>query len=68
MCSGKFYLSYTEERDAVEVKDFRPISLTLTYKEIAKLFAERLKKVMPYIIAPTQSAFIEGDKQWILFL
>ena len=42
-------------------KDFRPISLTtIVYKVIAKILAERLKKVMPSIIAPTQSAFIEG--------
>lgn len=32
------------------------VSQTLTYKVIA----ERLKKVMPCIIAPSQSAFIEG--------
>lgn len=57
---------YTKEKkkrkeNAVEVKDTRPISLTtLTFKVIAKVLAERLKKVMPSIIAPTQSAFIEG--------
>lgn len=34
--------------------------LPLTYKVVAKIHAERLKKVMPIIIAPTQSAFIGG--------
>lgn len=45
------------------IKDFRPISLTtITYKVIAKVLVKRLKKVMLCIIAPSQSAFIEGRK------
>ena len=52
-----------KKEDAVRIKDFRPISLTtLLYKLIAKVLAERLKQVMPRIIAPTQSAFI-GERQ-----
>lgn len=44
------------------IKDFRPIITTLTYKVIAKVLAKRLKKVTLCIIAPSQSAFIEGRK------
>lgn len=32
----------------------------MVYKVIAKALTERLRRVMPSIIAPTQSAFIEG--------
>lgn len=49
--------------DAVTVKAFRPISLaTSVCKLIAKVQMERLKKVMPSIIASTKSAFLEGLK------
>lgn len=50
-----------KKEDAVYVKDFRPISLTkLVYKIVAKMLVERLKRIMPCVIAPTQCAFIGG--------
>lgn len=50
-----------KREDAVMVKDYRPISLTsLTYKIMAKVLVERLKRIMQTIIAPSQSALIEG--------
>lgn len=43
--------------------DFRPISCFNTiYKCITKLIANRIKDLLPKIISPTQSAFVEGRK------
>ena len=44
-----------------ELKDFRPISLTRSiYKLIAKVLANRLKKVMNKLVNSVQNAFVEG--------
>jgi hypothetical protein len=46
---------------ALELKDFRPISLVGSlYKIIAKVLTNRLKGVMDKVISKTQSAFIKG--------
>ncbi|GKV48357.1 hypothetical protein SLEP1_g55180 [Rubroshorea leprosula] len=49
----------TENPQAIE--EFRPISLIgVTYKIMAKLLANRLRKVLPKVIGEQHMAFIEG--------
>ena len=46
---------------AEDLKDFRPICLVgILYKLIAKVLANRLKKVMNGLVNPAQNAFVEG--------
>jgi hypothetical protein len=43
------------------MKDLRPISLcNMVYTLILKVMANRLKVLLPHIIAPNQSAFVPG--------
>uniref|UniRef100_A0A2N9HE33 Uncharacterized protein n=1 Tax=Fagus sylvatica TaxID=28930 RepID=A0A2N9HE33_FAGSY len=54
---------------AVEVKDFRPISLVgSVYKILAKVLANRLSVVLAAVISPSQNAFIQGRQitDWVL--
>ena len=50
-----------KKSDAVEVKDFRPISLIGgVYKIIAKVLTNRLKEVIEDVISESQNAFIKN--------
>ena len=47
--------------DAVEVKDFRPISLVGgIYKIISKVLANQLRRVVHRLISDSQNAFLKG--------
>jgi tripartite-type tricarboxylate transporter receptor subunit TctC len=46
---------------AVDLKDFRPISLVSgVYKIVAKVLANRLRRVVENIISNPQNAFVKG--------
>lgn len=47
--------------DSRTIKEYRPISLcNLVYKFIMKGMANRLQKILPFIILHNQSAFVKG--------
>ncbi|CAN1215535.1 LINE-1 retrotransposable element ORF2 protein [Linum perenne] len=47
--------------DPGNMRDLRPISLSnVVYQIVAKVFANRLKRLMPAIVSEEQSAFVKG--------
>ena len=59
--NSTFLVLIPKIRGAKDLKDFRPIGLVGSiYKLIAKVIANRLKKVMNGLVNPTQNAFVEG--------
>jgi hypothetical protein len=59
--NASFIALIPKKMGAVDLKDFRPISLVgVVYKIIAKVLAERLKTVLAKIISKSQNTFVKG--------
>ena len=59
--NATFITLIPKKNEAIEVKDFRPISLVWgVYKIIAKVLANRLRTVMEDIISTSQNAFVRS--------
>nr|GEX62634.1 RNA-directed DNA polymerase, eukaryota [Tanacetum cinerariifolium] len=62
-CNSSFIDLIPKIQDAKFVKDFHPISLIgIVYKIIAKIFANRLCVVLPYLISDVQLAFVANHQ------
>uniref|UniRef100_A0A2N9GA24 Reverse transcriptase domain-containing protein n=1 Tax=Fagus sylvatica TaxID=28930 RepID=A0A2N9GA24_FAGSY len=59
--NATFLTFIPKKANAVEIRDFRPISLVSSvYKILAKVLANRLNGVLDTIISPSQNAFAHG--------
>ena len=59
--NSTFLVLVPKNENVVDIKDFRPISLVGgLYKILAKVLANRLKKVMSQVVLTSQNAFLEG--------
>ncbi|KAL7593363.1 hypothetical protein Lser_V15G33806 [Lactuca serriola] len=59
-CNSSFITLAPKIQDPNTIGNFRPISLIgCLYKTIAKVLAERLKKVVHLVVSPNQTAFIK---------
>ena len=58
---GVITLLPKKDKDLLDIKNYRPISLlTVDYKIIAKTMANRLKNCIDSVIHPDQSGFLKG--------
>ena len=59
--NSTFLVLIPKKGDAMDIKDFRPISLVGgLYKILAKVHANRLKRVVGKVVSKAQNAFVEG--------
>lgn len=60
LCAS-FITLIPKKEGAAQLKDFRPISpIGSIYKVLAKVLVNRLQKVLPMVISPSQGAFVIG--------
>ena len=59
--NSTFLVLIPKKENAVDIKDYRPISLVGgLYKILAKVLANRLRRVVRQVVSTTQNAFVEG--------
>ena len=64
--NASFLTLIPKKVDAMEVKDFQPISVVGgIYKIISKVLANRLRRVAHGLISDSQNDFVKGSKFWI---
>ena len=64
--NATFLVLIPKKQNVEDLKDLRPISLVGgLYKILAKVLANRIKRVLGKVISPVQSAFVEADKFWM---
>nr|XP_009771105.1 PREDICTED: uncharacterized protein LOC104221690 [Nicotiana sylvestris]XP_016492827.1 PREDICTED: uncharacterized protein LOC107812285 [Nicotiana tabacum] len=62
-CNASFIALIPKEKCSIELKDFRLISLIgSVYKLVAKILAERMKRVIRKLDSSQQSAFVKNKK------
>ena len=58
---GVLSLTPKKGKDPQEIKNWRPITLlNMDYKILSKILAQRLQKVLPYIVSSRQTGFMKG--------
>ena len=59
--NSTFLVLIPKKQNAVDIKDYRPISLVSgLYKILAKVFANRLRKVVGQVVSKVQNSFVDG--------
>lgn len=59
--NATFFMLIPKETGATDPGKFRPISLcNVIYKIISKVIASRLKGILPFLISPEQTGYVEG--------
>ena len=58
--TATFLVLIPKKGNVEDIKDYRPISLLGLYKILAKVLANRLRRVLDKVISPSQNAFVEG--------
>jgi hypothetical protein len=68
--NATFFALIPKKNDAMNIKDFRLISLIgSVYKLLSKVLANRLKEVLDDVISESQNAFVSGRQMldYVLF-
>ena len=59
--NATFLVLIPKKGNVEDIKDYRPISLLGgSYKILAKVLANRLRRVIDKVVSPSQNAFVEG--------
>ena len=63
--NASFLTLIPKKTNAVNIKDFRPISFVgSVYKLLSKVLANRLRVVLYNLISETQNSFVGGRQIW----